>query len=267
MNIVNNNILDIEAFKNWREEFKNAEFILDDDGKYECGSEVEKMSKSKWNVVNPDDIIEKFGADCLRMYEMFLGPLELSKPWNTNGITGVSSFLKKYWKLFFSTGEFQLSNEKPNEKELKSLHKIIKKVEEDIEKFSFNTSISAFMICVNELTELKCNKREILEPLTLCLAPFAPHIAEEVWKLCGHTQGISFAPFPKWEEKFLTESVFEYPVSINGKTKFKISYPSAMEKQLVEKEILLAPDLAKYIEPAAVKKVIVVPNRIINVVG
>lgn len=267
VNMVNNTILDIEAFKNWREEFKTAEFILEDDGKYECGSEVEKMSKSKWNVVNPDDVIEKFGADCLRMYEMFLGPLELSKPWNTNGITGVSSFLKKYWKLFFSTGAFQLSNEKPNEKELKSLHKIIKKVEEDIEKFSFNTSISAFMICVNELTELKCNKREILEPLTLCLAPFAPHIAEEVWKLCGYTQGISFAPFPKWEEKFLTESVFEYPVSINGKTKFKISYPSAMEKQLVEKEILLAPELAKYIEPAAVKKVIVVPNRIINVVG
>jgi leucyl-tRNA synthetase len=267
VNIVNNNILDIDAFKNWREEFKNAEFILEDDGKYVCGSEVEKMSKSKWNVVSPDDIIEKFGADCLRMYEMFLGPLELSKPWNTNGITGVSSFLKKYWKLFFSTGQFNLSDEKPNEKELKSLHKIIKKVEEDIEKFSFNTSISAFMICVNELTELKCHKREILEPLTICLAPFAPHIAEEVWKLCGHTQGISFAPFPQWEEKFLTESVFEYPVSINGKTKFKISYPSAMEKQVVEKEILLAPELAKYIAPDSVKKVIVVPNRIINVVG
>jgi leucyl-tRNA synthetase len=267
VSIVHNNVLDLEAFKNWRTEYKNAEFVFEDDGKYVCGSEVEKMSKSKWNVVNPDDIIEKFGADCLRMYEMFLGPLELSKPWNTNGITGVSSFLKKYWKLFFSTGTFLLVDDKPNEKELKCLHKIIKKVEEDIEKFSFNTSISAFMICVNELTELKCNKREILEPLTLCLAPFAPHIAEEVWKLCGHTQGISFAPFPEWEEKFLTESVFEYPVSINGKTKFKIAYPSAMEKQLVEKEILLAPELAKYISPESVKKVIVVPNRIINVVG
>jgi leucyl-tRNA synthetase len=267
VNMVNNSILDIDAFKSWREEFNTAEFILEDDGKYVCGSEVEKMSKSKWNVVNPDDIIEKFGADCLRMYEMFLGPLELSKPWNTNGITGVSSFLKKYWKLFFSTGQFILSDEKPNEKELKSLHKIIKKVEEDIEKFSFNTSISAFMICVNELTELKCNKREILEPFTICLAPFAPHIAEEIWMLCGHKEGISFASFPQWEERFLTESVFEYPVSINGKTKFKIAYPSAMEKQLVEKEILLAPELAKYIAPESVKKVIVVPNRIINVVG
>jgi len=267
VNVVNNNVLDIEAFKNWREEFKTADFIFEDDGKYVCGSEVEKMSKSKWNVVSPDDIIEKFGADCLRMYEMFLGPLELSKPWNTNGITGVSSFLKKYWKLFFSTGEFQLSDEKPNEKELKCLHKIIKKVEEDIEKFSFNTSISAFMICVNELTELKCNKREILEPLTVCLAPFAPHIAEEVWKLCGHKDGISFAAFPIWEDKFLTESVFEYPVSINGKTKFKIVYPSNMEKQDIEKNIMFAPELAKYIEPASVKKVIVVPNRIINVVG
>ena len=285
VNIVYNDILDIEKFRNWREEFKNAEFILEDDkgnpivssatpspsgkvgvGLFVCDSLVEKMSKSKWNVVNPDDIVEKYGADCLRMYEMFLGPLELSKPWNTNGITGVSGFLKKFWRLFTASGKFEVSNEAATKQELKVLHRTIKKVKEDIERFSFNTSVSTFMICTNELTDLKCNKREILEPLTIILAPYAPHIAEEVWKNLGHETSITFAAFPVCNESYLVESSFEYPISINGKTKFNLELELSLSKDDVEKAVLANEQMIKFLDGKATKKVIVVPGKIVNVV-
>jgi leucyl-tRNA synthetase len=246
-------------------EFKNADFILED-GKYLCGAEVEKMSKSKWNVVNPDDIVEKFGADCLRLYEMFLGPLELSKPWNTNGITGVAGFIKKFWRLFTISGNFEVSTEAANKQELKVLHKTIRKVEEDIERFSFNTSVSTFMICVNELSDLKCNKREILEPLTILLSSYAPHIAEEVWSKLGHTESITYARFPLFDEKHLVESSFEYPVSINGKTKFKREYDLGLEGKQIEELIVVDEEMQKYLNGAAPKKIIVVKGKIINVV-
>lgn len=237
--------------------------------------EVEKMSKSKWNVVTPDDIIEKYGADCLRLYEMFLGPLEQSKPWNTNGISGVSNFIRKLWRLFHKpqtvnskpeTDSFFVSSEEPSREELKVLHKTIKKVTEDIERFSFNTSVSSFMICVNELTDLKCNKRAILEPLCVLISPYAPHIAEELWSKLGHRESISTAPFPKVNEEYLTEDSFEYPVSINGKTRFKVSYALNKTKEEIEKEIVLLEELHKYLNGSSPKKVIVVPGRIINVV-
>lgn len=265
VNIVDNDVLDLEKFHSWREEFKNADFILED-GKYLCGAEVEKMSKSKWNVVNPDDIVEKFGADCLRLYEMFLGPLELSKPWNTNGITGVAGFIKKFWRLFTLSGNFEVSNEAANKQELKVLHKTIRKVEEDIERFSFNTSVSTFMICVNELSDLKCNKREILEPLTILLSSYAPHIAEEVWSKLGHTESITYARFPLFDEKHLVESSFEYPVSINGKTKFKREYDLGLEGKQIEELIVVDEEMQKYLNGAAPKKIIVVKGKIINVV-
>lgn len=267
VNIVENDCLNIDKFKQWRPEFANAEFILED-GKYICGSEVEKMSKSKWNVVNPDDIMERYGADTLRMYEMFLGPLEQSKPWNTNGIEGVFKFLRKFWKLFHDDAfNFSLSDEKPSAEELKSLHKIIKKVAEDIERFSFNTSISAFMICVNELTALKCNKRAILQELTIVLSPFAPHICEELWELLGNKKGsISFAHFPEFKEEYLTENHFEYPISINGKVKTKINFPLDMEIPELEKEILSSEEFKKYLDGKTPKKVIIVKGRIVNVV-
>ena len=265
VNIVDNDVLDLEKFRNWRDEFKNAEFILED-GKYLCGAEVEKMSKSKWNVVNPDDIVEKFGADCLRLYEMFLGPLELSKPWNTNGITGVAGFIKKFWRLFTINGNFEVSTEAANKQELKVLHKTIRKVEEDIERFSFNTSVSTFMICVNELSDLKCNKREILEPLTILLSSYAPHIAEEVWSKLGHTESITYASFPLFDEKHLVESSFEYPVSINGKTKFKREYDLGLEGKQIEELIVVDEEMQKYLNGAAPKKIIVVKGKIINVV-
>jgi leucyl-tRNA synthetase len=265
VNIVDNDVLDLEKFRNWREEFKNADFILED-GKYLCGAEVEKMSKSKWNVVNPDDIVEKFGADCLRLYEMFLGPLELSKPWNTNGITGVAGFIKKFWRLFTINGNFELSTEAANKQELKVLHKTIRKVEEDIERFSFNTSVSTFMICVNELSDLKCNKREILEPLTILLSSYAPHIAEEVWSKLGHTESITYASFPLFDEKHLVESSFEYPVSINGKTKFKREYDLGLEGKQIEELIVVDEEMQKYLNGASPKKIIVVKGKIINVV-
>jgi len=228
--------------------------------------EVEKMSKSKWNVVNPDDIVEKYGADCLRLYEMFLGPLELSKPWNTNGITGVSGFLKKFWKLFITDGKFMVSDESPTKQELKALHKTIKKVKEDIERFSFNTSVSNFMICVNELTDLKCNKREILEQLTILLSPYAPHIAEEVWKNLGHEKSITFATFPTCNESYLVESSFEYPISINGKTKFNLELDLSLDKQAVETVVLSNEQTQKYLDGKSIKKIIVVHGRIVNVV-
>ncbi|MDR2936966.1 MAG: class I tRNA ligase family protein, partial [Rikenellaceae bacterium] len=266
VNIVRNDILDLEAFKKWRPEFANAEFVLED-GKYVCGWAVEKMSKSMFNVVNPDMIVEQYGADTLRMYEMFLGPLEQAKPWDTNGIDGVHKFLRRFWRLFFSRGNvLMVSDEAPAEKELKSLHKTIKKVSEDIENFSFNTSVSAFMICVNELIEAGCNKRAVLEPLVVLLSPFAPHIAEELWAQLGNAGSVVAATWPAWDEKHLAENDIEYPVSFNGKMRFRITLPAAMGPKEVEAAVLAAANTAKYTEGRVPKKVIVGPGKIINVV-
>ncbi|MCB2197234.1 MAG: leucine--tRNA ligase [Bacteroidetes bacterium] len=266
VNIVNNDILDTEAFKNWNPEYKDAEFILEDN-KYVCGYAVEKMSKSLYNVVNPDDIIEQYGADTLRMYEMFLGPLEMSKPWDTNGIDGVHKFLRKFWRLFHDNDfNFSVSEDEPTEDELKILHKTIKKVTEDIERFSFNTSVSAFMICVNELTDLKCNKKAVLEPLAIILSPFAPHITEEIWSLCGNIGSITVADFPTYEEKYLVESSFEYPVSFNGKMRFKIKLPMDISAKDAEKQVLGHELAQKWIEGKTPRKVIFVPKKIINIV-
>ncbi|MHC2993284.1 leucyl-tRNA synthetase [Pontibacter sp. HJ8] len=266
VNIVENDELDLEAFKAWRPENADAEFILED-GKYICGVEIEKMSKSKYNVVNPDIIVERQGADTLRMYEMFLGPLEQFKPWNTNGMDGVSKFLKRFWKLFHDNeGNFAVSDEEPTAAELKSLHKTIKKVEEDIERFSFNTSVSTFMICVNELTALKTNKRAILDPLTVVLAPYAPHIAEELWEKLGHQESVTFAPFPAWEEKYLVENTFDYPVSVNGKMRAKVTFATDTPREEMEKAVVADEQITKFFEGKAPKKIIIVPNKIINVV-
>ncbi|MBX0332078.1 leucine--tRNA ligase [Pontibacter sp. HSC-14F20] len=266
VNIVENDLLDVEAFKAWRPENANAEFVLED-GKYICGVEVEKMSKSKYNVVNPDIIVERNGADTLRMYEMFLGPLEQFKPWNTNGMDGVTKFLKRFWKLFHDNdGNFVVSDEIPTAAELKTLHKTVKKVEEDVERFSFNTSVATFMICVNELTALKTNKRAILEPLTIALAPYAPHIAEELWEKLGHNQSITFASFPTWDEKYLVEDTFEYPVSVNGKTRGKLAFATDAPREEMEKAVLADEQIMKFLEGKTPKKVIIVPNKIINVV-
>ncbi|PRY15701.1 leucyl-tRNA synthetase [Pontibacter ummariensis] len=266
VNIVDNDVLDLEAFKRWRPENANAEFILED-GKYICGVEIEKMSKSKYNVVNPDDIVERYGADTLRMYEMFLGPLEQFKPWNTNGMDGVNKFLRKYWKLFYDNeGNFAVSDEAPTAAELKTLHKTIKKVEEDVERFSFNTSVSTFMICVNELTQQKSNKRAVLEPLTIILAPYAPHIAEEIWEKLGHKESISYAAFPEWKEEYLVENTFEYPVSVNGKVRTKTSFALDTPREEIEKAVLSNEQVTKFFDGKAPKKIIIVPNKIINVV-
>lgn len=247
-------------------EFHNAEFILED-GKYVCGHEVEKMSKSKHNVQNPDELIEKYGADTLRLYEMFLGPLEQDKPWDTNGIEGVFRFLKKLWRLYFDDNDSLIvTDEKPSDAAFKSLHKTIKKIQSDIERFSFNTGVSAFMICANELTDLKCHKREILEPLAIILSPYAPHIAEELWKALGNSPSISKVPFPKYDEKYLVENTFDYPVSFNGKMRFKLSLPADMPKDEVEKAAIAAEEAQKWIAGKTVRKIIVVPKRIINVV-
>ena len=259
--------LDIEKFKAWRKEFANAEFILEEDGKYITGREVEKMSKSKYNVVNPDDICEQYGADTLRLYEMFLGPLEQAKPWNTAGISGVYNFLRKLWRLYFSDSGWQVTDETPTAEMLKALHKTIKKVNEDIENFSFNTSVSQFMICVNELSSLKCHHKAILEPVAILIAPFAPHIAEELWKHLGHTQSITYAPYPVHEDKYLQEDSKEYPVSFNGKVRFKRAFPTDMPVAEIEQAILTDPQTMEQLQGKAPKKVIVVPNRIINVVS
>ena len=265
VNIVDNDVLDVEAFKNWREEYKAAEFILED-GKYVCGNEVEKMSKSKWNVVSPDLIVEKSGADVLRLYEMFLGPLELSKPWNTNGISGVSNFIRKLWRLYNQDGVWSVSEEKADKKELKALHKTIKKIVEDIERFSFNTSVSNFMICVNELTELKCNKREVLEPLAIIISPYAPHVAEELWEKLGHTESIFKQSFPAVNESYLVESSFNYPISFNGKTRFMQELDLSVPKEEVEKIVMAMEKTQQYLEGKTPKKVIVVPGKIVNIV-
>ena len=270
VNIVENDILNLNAFKNWREEYANADFILED-GKYICGSEVEKMSKSKWNVISPDDMIDKYGADCLRLYEMFLGPLELSKPWNTNGITGTSNFIRKLWKLYHKQNanhelEFFVSDDQPAKEELKTLHKTIKKVAEDVERFSFNTSVSTFMICVNELTDLKCNKRLILEPLAIIISPYAPFIAEELWQLLGNKESVTKTKFPDFKEEYLVESDFSYPVSVNGKTKTNLSFPLSLSKEEIEKEVLKADEVVRLLKGQVPKKVIVVHGKIVNLV-
>lgn len=266
VSIVDNDVLDIERFRSWRDDFANAEFILEGD-KYFCGTEVEKMSKSKYNVVNPDDIVSRYGADTLRMYEMFLGPLELSKPWNTNGIDGVYKFLRRFWNLFHdATGEFKVSEAEPSREELKVLHKTLKKIEEDIDRFSFNTSVSEFMICCNELSSLKCDKKAILEPLVIALSPFAPHIAEELWEKLGHKQSILHATFLPYDSQYLVENAFEYPVSINGKVRAKMNFALDMPKEDIEKAVTASEIVLKWTEGKAPKKVIIVPGKIVNVV-
>ncbi len=266
INLVKNDVLDIEAFKQWRPEFNNAEFILED-GKYYCGWAIEKMSKSMFNVVNPDDIVEKYGADTLRMYEMFLGPLEQSKPWDTHGIEGVHRFLKKTWRLFFNEeGKLNISEENPNEAELKLLHKLIKKVKNDIEQFSFNTAVSAFMIFVNEITDLKCNKRLILEPFLICLSPFAPHIAEELWHLVGHHDSIVEQSFPEYNEALTIDNTKTYPVSFNGKMRFQIELPINATSEQLEKAVLNDERTKKWLDGKSPKKVIAIPGKIINIV-
>ena len=267
--------LDIDKFKAWRKEFSNAEFIFEghnshlEGGKgdvFLCAREVEKMSKSKYNVVNPDDICEQYGADTLRLYEMFLGPLEQAKPWNTAGISGVYNFLRKLWRLYFNDNGWQVTDEAPTPEMLKALHKTIKKVNEDIENFSFNTSVSQFMICVNELSSLKCHHRDVLAPLSVLVAPFAPHIAEELWKRLGNTESVTYAPYPVHEDKYLQEDSKEYPVSFNGKVRFKRAFATTMTPAEIEQAILADPQTAEQLQGNTPKKVIVVPNRIINVV-
>ena len=261
VSFVDNDRLDIEAFKIWRPDFKDAEFILED-GNYICGSEVEKMSKSKYNVINPDALCEQYGADTLRCYEMFLGPIDQHKPWDTNGITGVHNFLKKFHRLYDGMDE-----NAPSEASLKSLHRTIKKVGEDIERFSFNTVVSALMICVNELNEQKCAAKEVLEPLCVLLSPYAPHLAEELWHgPLGNSASVTAAEWPTYEERYLKDDTIEYPVSFNGKMRFKLALPADMSPSDIEKEVLAAEASAKYLEGKAPKKVIVVPKRIVNVV-
>ncbi|KOF02227.1 leucyl-tRNA synthetase [Roseivirga seohaensis subsp. aquiponti] len=267
VNIVYNDELDMEAFKKWRPDLANAEFITEENGKYVCGWEVEKMSKSKYNVVNPDDIIERYGADTLRLYEMFLGPLEQFKPWNTNGIDGVSKFLKKLWRLFHNQeGEFAVSDEAPNKAELKVLHKTIKKAEEDIERYSFNTSVSSFMICVNELTALNCNNRQVLADLVVLISPYAPHITEELWSLLGNEGSIVNAPYPVLNEEFLVEDEHEYPIAINGKMRVKMSFAVDKPNAEIQAEVLANENVQKWLEGKTPKKVIVVPKKIVNIV-
>jgi leucyl-tRNA synthetase len=266
ISLVNGVELNIDAFRKWKPDFANAEFILED-GKYICGTAIEKMSKSYFNVVNPDDIIDNYGADTLRMYEMFLGPLEQSKPWNTNGIDGVYKFLRRFWNLFHDdNGNFSVSETEPTGEELKVLHKTIKKISDDIDRFSFNTSVSEFMICANELTALKCNKRAILEPLVIALSPFAPHIAEELWEMLGHTGSVVNAAFPEYNEEYLKENSFEYPISINGKVRTKMNFALDMPREDIEKLVLASDIVQKWTEGKAPKKIIVVQGRIVNVV-
>ena len=265
VNIVANDILDVEAFKAWRPEFNNAEFILED-GKYVCGYAVEKMSKSMFNVVNPDDIVDKYGADTLRLYEMFLGPLEQSKPWDTNGIDGVNRFIKKMWNLFYKGEELLADDSEPTADALKSIHKLIKKVTWDIEHFSYNTSISAFMICVNELGGMKCRSKEVLGKLVVLIAPFAPHIAEELWHAIGNNTTVCDAQWPVFDEKYLVEANVNYAVSFNGKARFNIQVPNGTPREEVEKIALENPNSEKWMAGKTPKKIIVVPNKIVNIV-
>jgi leucyl-tRNA synthetase len=257
--------LDVDAFKLWREEYENAEFILED-GKYICSREVEKMSKSKFNVTNPDDIVEKYGADVLRMYEMFLGPIEQSKPWNTQGLSGVAGFQRKFWKLFHHSGAFHVSDTPADKKALKAAHTCIKKVNEDIENFSFNTAVSAFMIATNELTELKANNREVLEPLVRLISPFAPHLAEELWEKIGGKGSVTHSQYPTHEQSYLVESSKNYPVSFNGKVRFQLELPLDLSKEEIEKAVMADKRTTDQIGDKQVRKMIVVPGRIINIV-
>lgn len=265
VNIVDNNVVNIQKLRAWRDDFKDTEFELES-GKLICETAVEKMSKRWYNVVTPDSICDQFGADTLRMYEMFLGPLEQSKPWNTNGITGVHGFLKKLWKLFYGSGSFVVTNDEPTKGELKTLHKTIKKITEDIERFSFNTSVSNFMICVNELTDAKCNKRTILEPLLICLSPYAPHITEELWKQLGHTESISTAAFPEFNEAYLVDDSVNYPVSFNGKVKFTLELAATLTPAEVEALVRADENTIKFLDGKEPKKVIVVHKKIVNMV-
>ena len=268
ISLVDNDKLDIEAFKAWRPEFANAEFICEEDGSYVCGSEVEKMSKSKYNVQTPDELVEKFGADTLRMYEMFLGPLEQSKPWDTKGINGVHNFLRKLWRLFHDAeGNVSVSAEQPSKEALKTLHRTIKKMTDDLDRYSFNTGVSNFMICVNELTDQKCNNKHILQDLIIMLSPYAPHICEELWVKLGNTAGtINHASFPEFDENMLVEANVSYPVSFNGKMRLKIDLPTAFSAKEVEEAVLANADAQKWLDGNAPKKVIVVPGKIVNIV-
>lgn len=267
VNLVENDILDTDRFRRWQPEFADAEFVVDADGKYRCGWAVEKMSKSMYNVVNPDDIVERYGADTLRLYEMFLGPVEQSKPWDTKGIDGVHRFLKRLWALVYDAqGNLLLDDRQPTEEELKTLHKTIKKITYDIENFSFNTSVSAFMICVNELSTAKCSKRAIIEPLAVILAPFAPHIAEEIYSLCGNSTTVCDAAFPECDERHLVEATVKYPVSFNGKVRFTLDLPADTSVEEVEKSALAHDETQKWLQGKAVRKVIVVPRKIVNIV-
>ena len=266
VNIVSNDILDIEAFKKWRPEFASAEFIFEDDGRYICGWAVEKMSKSMYNVVNPDDIVEKYGADTLRLYEMFLGPIEQSKPWDTNGIDGVHRFLKKLWNLFYQGDNLVVTDDKPTKEELKSLHKLIKKISWDIENFSYNTSISAFMICVNELTSLKSHNKQILENIVILLTPFAPHISEELWHELGNDFTVCDAQWPEWNEEHLKEDVVNYAISFNGKARYNLEIPVNTSREDIEKLVLNHESSQRWLDGKTPKKIIVVPNKIVNVV-
>lgn len=266
VNRVSNDVLDLDAFRAWRPEFKDAEFILED-GKYVCGWAVEKMSKSMFNVVNPDDIVERYGADTLRLYEMFLGPIEQSKPWDTNGIDGVNRFIKKLWGLFYKGDTCLVDDSEPSAEALKAVHKLIKKVTGDIENFSYNTSVAAFMICVNELTAAKCHSRKVLEPLVIVLAPFAPHVAEELWhSALGHDTTVNDAQWPEWNEDYLKENNVNYAVSFNGKARFTIQVPADMPKEEVEKLALSNESSAKWLDGKTIRKIIVVPGKIVNIV-
>ncbi len=265
VDLVDNNAVNVEGLRRWRDDFATAEFELENN-KLICTTAVEKMSKRWYNVVTPDLICERFGADTLRLYEMFLGPLEQSKPWNTNGITGVSGFLKKLWRLFHQNQEFNVNEAAPSKAELKTLHKTIKKITEDIDRFSFNTSVSSFMICVNELTDLKCNKIAVLEPLLILLSPYAPHITEELWQKLGHKDSICYEPFPAYNEVYMIEDNFNYPVSFNGKMRLNIELPATLSVPEIEKEVMGREEVKKYLNGAAPKKIIIVPKKIVNIV-
>jgi leucyl-tRNA synthetase len=265
VNIVENDVLDIEKARN-KTMFERANFKLDAAGQCTCSWEIEKMSKSKFNVVNPDDLIEQYGADCFRMYEMFLGPIEDGKPWNTNGITGVSNFLRKFWGLYYDEKGWAVQNAEPTKDELRQLHLAIRRVTDDIERFSLNTCVSHFMILTNELRSLKCRKRAILEPALVLLAPFAPHIAEELWQQLGHSSSVCTAQWPKWEEAFLQTDNIVYPVQINGKHRGNIEVPTSMDKTEIEAFTLAQEFVQRNIAGGTIKKIVVVPGRIVNIV-
>ena len=266
VNIVQNDVLDIEAFKQWRPEYNTAEFVLED-GKYVCGWSIEKMSKSMYNVVNPDMIVEKYGADTLRLYEMFLGPINQSKPWDSNGIDGCFRFLRKMWNLFYpQNGDWAVTDCEPSKENLKTLHKLIKKVSEDIEDFSYNTSIPAFMIAVSEFAQQKCTSRAVLEQLVVLLAPFAPHIAEELWHTLGHDTTVCDAAWPKFDEQYLKEDKQTLSISFNGKTRFTLDFAADATKEAIQEAALSSEQAQKHLEGKQVVKVIVVPGRIVNIV-